>query len=284
MKAPPTDTKAVFRQCGTCAQTFAHLLNRAFEHPSPEHERATGLLAGGILREGHQCGMLWGAALAVGAEAYRRSDTPEQAEALALAATQQVVASFLARTNTVNCREITGVNMTTFTGLVRFMIKTLATGMNDSLCFNLAEAWAPEAIAAGEAGLDKPPAELPERPLNCASEVARRLGATAEEAAMVAGFAGGLGLRGHGCGALAAAIWMQSLRWCQAHPGKTPPFFHNPGAKRLLNTVQKQTGGEMACRTISGQFFESVKDHADFIRNGGCAELMDGLVEAGRST
>jgi hypothetical protein len=83
----PSDAKAVFRSCGTCSQTFAHLLNREFGHPDKVHEKAIDPLAGGILRHGHQCGMLWGAALAVGAEAYRKTASTEEAQALALSAT-----------------------------------------------------------------------------------------------------------------------------------------------------------------------------------------------------
>ena len=37
------------------------------------------------------------------------------------------------------------------------------------------------------------------------------MGGSEEEIAMVAGFAGGLGLSGNGCGALSAAIWKTIL-------------------------------------------------------------------------
>jgi len=96
------DAKKIFRKCGTCSQTFAHILNREFGHPKEMDEVALDPLAGGIANQGHQCGMLWGAILAVGAEAYRRNNDKEQATAVAVTAAQHIVDSFVKRTNTVN--------------------------------------------------------------------------------------------------------------------------------------------------------------------------------------
>lgn len=48
----------------------------------------SSFLAGGIMQEVYQCGMLWGAALGVGAESYRRHDDPARAIATAITATQ----------------------------------------------------------------------------------------------------------------------------------------------------------------------------------------------------
>ena len=74
--------------------------------------------------------------------------------------------------------------------------------------------------------------------------MAKKMGASEEEKVMVAGFAGGLGLSGKGCGALAAAIWMKTLEWCKEHPGKTPPYFNNPSAKKILKAFLEETNGE----------------------------------------
>ena len=54
------DAKDVFKKCGTCSRTFAHILNREFGHPKEDEERAMNPLAGGIMNQGHQCGMIWG--------------------------------------------------------------------------------------------------------------------------------------------------------------------------------------------------------------------------------
>jgi hypothetical protein len=67
--------------------------------------------------------MLWGAALAVGAEAYRRCEDPDKAVGLAVKATQSLIESFTARTNTVDCREITGTDFNKPLQMLRYMAK-----------------------------------------------------------------------------------------------------------------------------------------------------------------
>lgn len=278
----PKDTKKVFWNCGTCSQTFGHLLNREFGHLKENEERALDPLAGGIMNTGHQCGMLWGAALAVGAEAYRRYEDPAKAMATAITATRYVMDSFADRNQTVNCRDITHCDLTTTWGMTKLMVKTILGGFYHSPCFNLAAKWAPEAIHAAREGLAETHELEGHLPVSCASEMVRRMGASEEERVMVAGFASGLGLGGHGCGALAAAIWMKTLAWCKENPGKTPPFFKNPEGIKLLETLKEATQGKMRCEEITGQHFETLSDHAQYIDQGGCAELMDALAHSGK--
>lgn len=279
-KNHPTDTIELFKKCGTCSYTFAHILNRAFGHQQAEAERAIELMAGGVMNQGHQCGMLWGAALAAGAEAYRRFDDPDEATAVAVTATQHLIESFEKRTNTVNCREIIGIDLGKTLGLLKFIVKTTFQGTKNNPCFQLADEWAPEAIQSAEEGLAEGPIELTRKPLNCASEVAKKMGATEEEQVMVAGFAGGLGLSGNACGALSAAVWMKTLAWCKANPGKTPPYFNNPEARKILKAFLAATDGEMRCDKIAGRRFATVDEHAEFIENEGCGELMEVLASA----
>lgn len=268
------DAKKVFKECETCSRTFGHILNCEFGHPQSLPESALNPLAGGIMNQGHQCGMLWGSALAAGAEAYRRQNDLEKAIAITITATQHIIDSFVKRTKTVNCKEIIGYNLSTVYGMTAYMIKTIIQGMNNSDCFNLAEKWAPEAVQAATEGLNDTSIELTETPNSCASLVAKKLGATNEETAMVAGFAGGLGLRGNGCGALSAAIWMKMLQWSKDNPGKKPPFFNNPEAKKILIAFKEKTGGEMLCNKITGRTFGNVNEHSSFINSGGCKELI----------
>ncbi len=274
------DAKKVFRQCGTCSHTFAHLLNREFGHPKEVEERAIDPLAGGIMNLGHQCGMLWGSALAVGAESFRKHSDPDQAIAAAVTATQHVIDSFLNRTNTVNCREITGYDLSSVFGLVKYGLKTMLVGNNNSPCFNLAEQWAPEAIQSAKEGLSEEQIDLTQQPVSCASEVAKRMGASDEEMVMVSGFAGGLGLSGNACGALSAAIWMYTLSWCKENPGKTPPFFNNPIAKKIIKAFNEATDSEIICNKITGQRFKTINDHSEFIISGGCEKLINVLAQS----
>ena len=276
----PQSPKEVFKQCGSCARTFGHILNGEFGHPDEMMEMALYPFAGGIVNQGHQCGMLWGSALALGAEACRRHEDPEEAIAAAITATQAVVQSFANRTDTLLCREIVGLDLSSVLGLARFMIRTSLQGMDKNPCFQLAEDWAPEAIEASQAALAKAPIHLQHTPRSCASEVVKRMGATEEEQIMVAGFAGGLGLSGEACGALGAALWLKTLRWCRENPDEIPPFFKNPVAKKLLKTFRQLTKGEMKCSEICGRNFETVEDHAVFVQEGGCEEVMEVLVSA----
>ena len=267
------DTKEIFRKCGSCSQTFAYLINREYEHRDPIYEKALDTLAGGIFREGHQCGMLWGAALATGAEAYRRTDNVHEAEAMALSAAAALVNSFKNEQHTIACREITGVRLNRLTGLTKFMLETLLKGIDNSKCFVIAEEWTPLATEAGESGLNHVyHGTAPTH--NCAALMARQLGGTEQEAAMVAGFAGGLGLSGQGCGALAVALWMKTLAWLREHPGKTAPMFRFPEISKIVKGFKQQTDNVMKCVDICNTHFSSAEEHSHYIENGGCHDLM----------
>ena len=59
-----------------------------------------------------QCGMLWGAALAAGAQSYRQYGPGPQAEAEAILATQKLMGAFRTHTkNEINCLEISHLNL-----------------------------------------------------------------------------------------------------------------------------------------------------------------------------
>jgi len=272
-KTSKNDAKKVFKELGTCSRTFFHLLNREFDHTKEAEERAADPLAGGIMQKGQQCGMLWGATLAVGTESYRRCNDVDQAIGLAITATQHLVNSFSKRANTVNCLDITHCNMDSFFGMAKFMLKTTLKGMDNSPCFILAEKWAPEAVDSAKEGLTCQQTELPKKSISCASEVVRKMGASDEEMTAVAGFSGGLGLSGNGCGALSAAIWKNSLVWSRTHPGKSA--WSNKNAKNTLKEFNEETDSEMLCHKICGQRFETIEDHSAFIKNGGCNRLIN---------
>ena len=269
------DAKAVFKKCGTCSRTFAHILNREFGHVKEHEERALNPLAGGILNQGHQCGMLWGAALAVGSESFRKHKDLEKA--IAVAATQRIIDSFVKQSGAVNCEAIIGYDLTSFFGMTKFMLKITLQGINNSHCFNLAEQWAPEAVEAATKGLSQP-IDISQKPLSCTSEMVRQMGGSNEEIVMVAGFAGGLGLSGNACGALSAAIWKKTLDWCRANLGKNPPYFNNKTAKKLLKTFNEVTHNTILCSDICGQKFKTLDDHTVYLKSGGCSTLIKVLA------
>jgi hypothetical protein len=269
-------TKKVFLRYGACSHTFFHVLNREFGFPKETEERASGVLAGGMMRTGHQCGMLWGSALAVGAESFRRHSDRGQAIVAAVTATQHLMDSFSNRTKTIDCFEITGCDFSNKFDLAKSILKALLSGVVFSKCMNLAAKWAPEAIQSARQGLADKSADLPQMPISCASEVAGRMGASDEEMVRVAGFAGGMGLSGNACGALGAALWMNALEWSRKHPGK--PSLSDPKPKNTLKAFYDATGSEVLCHKICGRHFKTMADHTTFIRNGGCDKLMTVLA------
>jgi hypothetical protein len=136
------------------------------------------------MQKGHQCGMLWGSALAVGAESFRRCDNHGKAIGLAITATQNLMESFSNRAESVNCLDITNTDFSSKFNLIKFIL------FKARHCYNLAEKWAPEAIQSANEGLSGEQTDLLQLPVSCASEVAKKMGASDEEMVMVAGFAG----------------------------------------------------------------------------------------------
>ncbi|MEI7501602.1 MAG: C-GCAxxG-C-C family (seleno)protein, partial [Bacteroidota bacterium] len=243
--------RKVFWKCGACSHAMFHLLNHEFDNPKENEEKASDLLAGGIAQKGYQCGMLWGAALAVGAESFRRHSDKSEAIASAITASQHLVESFTKRTKSVNCRDITKVNWESKFDMAIYMVKIVMQGFIYSPCFNLIVKWTPEAIQSANKGLSEK--TIQSQPcMSCATEVVKKMGATDEEAVMVAGFAGGIGLSGNACGALSATIWYKMLDWGAKNPGKTISYFNNQDAKTILRAFYIQTDSEMLCSRICG--------------------------------
>ncbi|MCU0277145.1 MAG: C-GCAxxG-C-C family protein [Acidobacteria bacterium] len=275
MSGAVKDARRVFLKKGTCSQALCFLLDREFGHLKENEERAADPLAGGINRRGYQCGMLWGAAAAAGAQAFRQYDDRDRAVGMAMAATQRIVESFAKRAGSADCRQITGCSWMSPFGVAKYFLTARIF-----TCFNLMASWAPEAIAITREGLSGAGPGLPERPLSCAAEVAKKMGASDEEMVWVAGFAGGIGLSGNACGALGAALWMKTLAWCREHPGKTPPFFANQGVKNTLKAFDDAVGSAMLCHQVTGRRFNSVAEHTEFVQKGGCDRLIDLLARA----
>lgn len=270
--------RKVFWKCGACSHAMLYLLNHEFDNHKESEEKASDFFAGGITQKGHQCGMLWGASLAVGAESFSRYSDKSDAIAAAMNASHQLVESFHNRTRAVNCRDISKVDWENKLDFAFYMVKTILHGFIYSPCFNLIVKWTPEAIQAANKGLAEKTVQ--NHPcLSCATETLKKMGASDEESIMVAGFAGGIGLSGNACGALGAVIWYKMLEWGKNHPGKTPSYFNNQDAKSILRAFYIETDSEVLCTKISGKQFCSMDDHSDYIKNGGCKGLIEALAK-----
>lgn len=264
-------TKRTFLKQGTCSRTFFHILNREFGYPKPTEENAIDPLAGGIVQQGYQCGMLWGAAMGVGAESYRRFGDRDKAIGMSILATQHILKSFINKAKSDNCSEITNTDWSGKFGLLKFLI----TGKMVT-CFKLAGKWAPDAIRAANEGLSFDPSNLPDQSISCASEVVKKMGGSDEEMVMVAGFAGGYGLSGNACGALSAAIWMNTLARVRKQTYKYS--LSDTEFEKIVKSFNEVTDYKMECSEICGRRFNSVSEHSDYIKNGGCNKLIEILA------
>lgn len=226
------------------------------------------------MQKGYQCGMLWGSSLAVGTESFRRYGNSGQAIVFAIEGTQHIMESFVNRTGSANCCDVTGCDFKSKFSILKYMI----TGKFLS-CFRLAGKWAPEAIQSARDGFSREHSELPEKPLSCASEVIGKMGASDEEIIMVSGFAGGLGLSGNGCGALAAAVWLKTLKLVREQD-KPKSLMSNPITHKMLDKFYAATGYEMLCHKITDRRFRTVDEHTEFINNGGCEKLINALAHS----
>jgi hypothetical protein len=279
------------------------VLDQAFGHPLTIEEKAAIPFAGGIQQHGYQCGMIWGAALAAGAEAYRRFGSGPEAEVRTMEASRALVEAFRPRHGEIDCFEITHLDhkSSTWEQISFFLLKGGTWG-----CIKMASWYAPLALDAIErafaSGSDAggnaagappgpdadsrgpggtPGGSMAERePVSCVAHLARMMGASEQHAVMASGLAGGIGLCGGACGALGAAIWLQTMA---AAEGGEKVDFRDPRTQEVIDGFLKLTDFEFECEKIVGRTFEDVEDHAAYVRGGGCAAIMEGLSAGGES-
>jgi len=244
-------------------------VNRAFGHPSKSEEHAAGPLAGGVVRNGYQCGMVWGSALAAGAEAYRRFGAGDRAEAAALVAAQRIVESFRAQNGAVDCFDLTDTDFHSAAQMWKYLLSGKPVG-----CFRMAARYAPVAFDAIRGALGSVPPEAPPAPVSCSALVARRLGAPESLAVSAAGFAAGVGLGGGACGALGAVVWLDAM----SGGGDSRALMAR--ATRIVERFLEASGHRFECSEIVGRRFADVADHAAYLRGGGCAGLLEALAVA----
>jgi hypothetical protein len=261
-----------FLKKGTCSESIMHLLDQAFDNTLVLEENASMPLAGGIIQHGYQCGMVWGATLAAGAQAHRLYGSSPQAECMAIIATQRAVDAFRTRYNTINCFEITNIDKSSST---MEMIKFFLLKGGTINCLRMAGKYAPVAFTEIKAALSDEDIEAPSTPVSCSAVLAQKMGLTDIQTVMAAGLAGGIGLSGGGCGALGTAIWILGMN-VMKDKGKID--FKAPGTQELIDKFLIQTDFKFECSEIVGRNFNNINDHSDYLNKGGCAELIDLLA------
>lgn len=250
------------------------VVDDSFGLPLKTEEKATMILAGGIAGQGYQCGMLWGAALAAGAQAYRVYGSDSQAETAAIIASQKAVEAFRTRSrNEINCLEITEMN---FQGenlllpILKFFLKGGPIG-----CFAMAARYAPLAFHEIDAALSEENFAVPSPPVSCTTMLAKKMDASKMHAVMAAGLAGGIGLSGGACGALGTAIWIQAMSRTEEPVGLD---FTASWIDKITKRFVESSDYKFECSEIVGRKFENTHDHAEYICKGGCSNIIDSLA------
>jgi hypothetical protein len=255
------------------------VVDGSYDNPLKVEEEASAPLAGGIMNHGFQCGMLWGASLAAGAEAYRRFGSGPQAEAAAIRATERLMETFQGRTqNEINCTEIAEINFQEVKGIMPILKYFVKGGkVGPGACFRLAAGYGPDAAKTIDAALSEEPIEAPTLPISCAAVLAKKMGASDMHAVMASGFAGGISFSGGGCGALGAAIWLTAMNGREEGTSKMG-YFNEPGYMAVIDRFVECTDAEFECCEIVGRKFENTADHAEYLRAGGCAEIIEAMA------
>jgi hypothetical protein len=225
------------------------------------------------MQHGYQCGMTWGAALAAGAQAYRLFGPGTQAETAAIIAAQGLAGSFRALNKGINCFDVTGLDKSS--SAMQMSVYFLLKGGIIN-CFRMAARYAPAAFCEINTTFSEEHIDAPAPPVSCAAMLARQMGVSDMHTVMAAGFAGGIGLSGSGCGALGAAIWIIGMNCIEEGDGKID--LQMPQGTDMIDRFAKCTGGKFRCSEIVGRKFENVGDHADYLRDGGCSEIIGVLA------
>ncbi len=253
------------------------VVDGSFGHSLKLEEKASAPLAGGIMGQGYQCGMLWGAALAAGAQAYRLLGPGPQAEAEALITAQRLVAAFQARNKEINCGDIIQLEWKSSAQpqFTKQVLKFFLRG-GPINCFRMAANYAHAAYKEINAPFSGKPIQVLSNPQSCSAVLAQKMGLSDMHQVMAAGFAGGIGLSGGGCGALGAAIWIIGMESGKEEAGGIG--LENPQALAAIDRFLESADYEFECSKIVGRKFEDAADHANYLRAGGCSKIIEALA------
>ena len=255
------------------------VVDASFGNPMEPEEEAAAPLAGGIINFGFQCGMLWGASLAAGAEVFRHFGPGARAEDMAIRVSEKLIEIFRLRTRSeMNCAEITALNLQRMKGIAP-MLKFLVKGgkIGPGACFRLAAGYARDAFNTIKSAFAEEPVRISSGPVSCAAVLAGKIGAAEKHVVMASGLAGGIGLSGGACGALGAAIWLRALNRHQEGADRLD-YSDNPVFKAVVEKLMEKTDSRFECHEIAGRKFKRTGDHAAYLRDGGCSEIIEALA------
>jgi hypothetical protein len=231
------------------------------------------------------CGFLTGAALAAGFAARARFDDDRQRCGAALYAATQLANVHSNPARSVDCVDITDTSLTRLSGRLRYFRQG-----KGRMCGRLHLKWAPQAHRLIDNALKDFAKRGPAGScVNCAVQTLCRLdssvGLKVGDSVLVAGFAGGIGLVGNVCGALAAGVFAMAVGHQLARErdkrdsrlrGTLEELIganYRGPLTRLRLEFLKQFGSEL-CVDIVGRRFQDAADHSGFVERGGCENVM----------
>jgi len=270
-------TIRTFLKVGACSEAVMNVLDRAYEHPLELEEKASSIFAGGIMQQGYQCGMIWGAALAAGAESYRLYGTGQQAEAEAVIAAQRLVESFNNQNKNINCLEITDTDWTSKFEMFKYMITGGPIG-----CFRMSGRYAQLAYSELDSNFSSEHPEVSSASVSCAAMLAKKMGASEMQVVMASGLAGGIGLCGGACGALGAAVWIIGIKAIEEGVAGNNLWDSKIVKSRVDQAIDlflQQSDHQFECEKIVGHKFASVAEHSKYVCDGGCSKIIDILAK-----
>lgn len=273
-------------RCVGCAEASVTTQMRGLQLEEPAYEQALHSLSGGFMHLGHVCGLLTGAVVAAGFVARARFDDDDTRAGATLYAAIQLARAYPELSGSVNCREITEVPLTTLVQRLRYLQAGKAR-----LCGHLHLKWAPQAHELIDRALTEFGARrLPREHTNCAVRTLEKLvsstGMNQEDSVLLAGLAGGVGLLGNVCGALAAGVYAMSVSHYLEQPGKRRDSRmrgsleelagtrYRGAATRLRTEFVDRYGSEL-CVQIAQRGFQVAEGHSAFIQQGGCHEVIE---------
>jgi hypothetical protein len=276
-------------RCTSCSEASFTTHNRCAGVEAPLEEQASHLLSGGMMHQGNACGLLSGAILSAGLQAAQRFDDDATRSAATLHAAVRLAEAYPQISGAVDCREITGQSVIT----LREKAQYLRQGKGRD-CGRLLMKWATRTdTVIGEALTEFDGRDPSSTCTNCSVETFKRIASDDELArsgpTYVAGLAAGVGLLGRSCAALTVGILVLTLRHYAARRSQRRDsaflglvreagfgrFRKRPA--RLLEEFKLEFGSDL-CSEIVGREFTSPADHASFIVNGGCRDVI-GFVE-----
>ncbi len=273
-------------RCVACSEASFTTQMRGFGFEEPAYEQAIHAFSGGFMHQGHVSGLLTGAVFAAGFVAQERFQDHEKRAEATLHVAEQLAKAYPEDSGSINCREITESNLTSWPGRLIYVKEG-----KGRMCGRLHLKWAPKAHQIIDKSLIEYGENEPIEPrVNCSvkamHELELKFGMKEGISTLVAGFAGGVGLCGNLCGALAVGAYTISLIQQFDRKKKKRDSRIRGSIEEVFGTNYKgnltqfrldfvRKFGSELCSDIVGRHFKDSRDHSEFLKKGGCNNLIN---------